>query len=50
MGIPFHETVMGNRFFTSQLPQLIRALNRLSEAVEESNRLKAAESTDGKEQ
>ena len=30
----FHETVFGRRFYDSQLPQLIKAINRLAEAME----------------
>ncbi|MCR5670139.1 MAG: hypothetical protein K6G10_03970 [Butyrivibrio sp.] len=35
----FFQTVMGKRFFEGQLPALIKAVERLAEAVEESNRL-----------
>ncbi len=35
----FFQTVMGKRFFEGQLPSLIKAINRLADAVEESNRL-----------
>lgn len=31
MGLQFHETVYGKRFFDSQLPALIKALNRLAD-------------------
>jgi hypothetical protein len=34
-----HETVYGKKFFSSQLPELIKAINRNAEAIEESNRI-----------
>lgn len=34
MGIPFHESVYGKRFFDGQLPSLIKALNRLADVKE----------------
>ena len=40
MGPPFHETDYGRSFFLSQLPNLIKALNRLAEAMEKQNELK----------
>ena len=30
----FHETVYGKRFFDSQLPKLIKALERIADALE----------------
>lgn len=42
MAIQFHETVMGHRFFEQQLPQLIKAVNRLAAAMEEANKINAA--------
>lgn len=39
MSVDFYQTLMGKRFFEGQLPSLIKAINRLAEAVEESNRL-----------
>lgn len=36
----FHETRMGNNFFTGQLPQLIKALNRVADAMEKANETK----------
>lgn len=36
MGIQFHETVRGARFFDHQLPQLIKALNRVADEMEKS--------------
>lgn len=33
----FFETVMGKRFFEHQLPTLIKSVNRLAEAIENSN-------------
>ena len=41
MGIPFHESVYGHRFFDVQLLKLIQAINRLAEATETNNRLLA---------
>ena len=40
MGPQFHETGYGRTFFQSQLPNLIKALNRLAEAMEKQNELK----------
>ena len=40
MGPQFHETPHGRRFFDAQLPNLIKAINRLAEAVEKQNELK----------
>lgn len=37
MGIQFHETVRGQRFFDVQLPKLTRAIERLAEAKEKEN-------------
>ena len=34
MGIQFHETTYGRRFFEGQLPSLIKAINRLADANE----------------
>lgn len=36
----FHETRMGHDFFTGQLPQLIKALNRVANAMEKANETK----------
>ena len=46
MGIQFHETVMGKRFFDAQLPNLIRQLTRIADALEEANELKEKEKSD----
>lgn len=35
MGLQFHETGYGKIFFGNQLPNLIKALNRVAEALEE---------------
>lgn len=35
--IGFHETLAGRKFFEYQLPQLIKAIDRLADAVEEAN-------------
>ena len=37
MGPQFHETGYGRTFFQSQLLNLIKAINRLAEAVEKQN-------------
>ena len=34
MGLQFHETGYGKRFFDVQLPSLIKALNRVADANE----------------
>lgn len=34
----FHETVYGKRFFESQLPKLIKTLERIADALEEQNK------------
>ena len=43
MGPQFHETDYGRTFFQSQLPNLIKAINRLAEAMEKQNELKEEE-------
>ena len=43
MGPQFHETGYGRTFFQSQLPNLIKAINRLADAVEKQNELKEEE-------
>lgn len=37
--IPFHQTVMGHRFFEAQLPALVRLLKRIAVAMERHNEL-----------
>lgn len=37
MGFQFHETVRGKIFFESQLPSLIKAINRVADALEQKN-------------
>ena len=37
MGPQFFETPYGRRFFDAQLPNLIKAINRLAEAIEKQN-------------
>lgn len=32
--VQFHETIYGKRFFDSQLPALIKALERIAKALE----------------
>ena len=39
MGIDFFQTRMGHDFFENRLPSLIKAVNRLAEAVEKSNEI-----------
>lgn len=34
----FHETAFGKRFLESQLPKLIKALERIADALEEKNK------------
>lgn len=41
--IQFHETVMGNRFFSKHMPELIKVLGRIACALEESNLYARAE-------
>ena len=43
MGPQFHETGYGRTFFQSQLPNLIKAINRLADAMEKENELKEEE-------
>jgi len=43
MGPQFHETGYGRTFFQSQLPNLIKAINRLAYAMEKQNELKQEE-------
>ena len=39
MGIQFYETVYGKRFFESQLPALIQAINRLADVKQAGQRV-----------
>ena len=43
MGPQFHETGYGRTFFQSQLPNLVKAINRLADAMEKQNELKQEE-------
>ena len=43
MGPQLHETPYGRTFFQSQLPNLIKAINRLADAMEKQNDLKQEE-------
>ena len=43
MGPEFHLSPYGMRFFESQLPKLIMAINRLADAMEKENELKQEE-------
>lgn len=38
--IQFHETIRGKRFFDGQLPALIKALERIADALEKQNESK----------
>ena len=49
MGPQFFETGYGKRFFESQLPKLIKSINRLADAIEEQNEIKEEERKDGTE-
>ena len=39
MQMEFNKTSMGKKFYTKDLPQLVKAINRLSEATEKQNLL-----------
>lgn len=43
MGPQFFETIYGKRFFESHLPELIKSINRLADAIEEQNEIKEEE-------
>ena len=43
MGPQLHETPYGRMFFQSLLPNLIKAINRLADAIEKQNVLKGEE-------
>ena len=47
MGPQFHETGYGRTFFQSQLPNLIKAINRLADAMEKQNELKEGRKSEG---
>jgi hypothetical protein len=38
-GIPFHQTPMGNVFFTKTAPQAVREIGRLADGIERLNAL-----------
>ena len=42
MGLQFHETVYGKRFFDSQLPALIKALNRIADQMQAEKEMSAS--------
>jgi hypothetical protein len=44
----FHKTIMGKRFYDSDLPRLIDSLNKLTSAIEKSNALKEKGIKEGK--
>lgn len=37
MGIDFHQTPMGRKFYEAQIPQLIRGINRVADNLEKVN-------------
>ncbi len=39
MGLQFHETVRGARFFDHDIPALIKAMNRLADELEKNRKL-----------
>lgn len=39
MGLQFHETVRGTKFFDRDIPALIKALNRVADELEKSREL-----------
>lgn len=49
VGTQFFETGYGKRFFESQLPELIKSINRLADAIEEQNEIKEEERKNGTE-
>ena len=40
MGVQFHETMYGKRFFEHQLPKLIQAIENLSKSIEMQTKMK----------
>ena len=40
MGVSFHETMYGKRFFEHQLPKLIQAIENLSKSIEKQTEMK----------
>lgn len=42
----FHETQYGKRFFDSQLPKLIKSLERIADALEKQNENKKEEKSE----
>lgn len=42
----FHETSLGRRFFESQLPKLIKSLERIADALEKQNENKKEEKSE----
>jgi hypothetical protein len=44
----FHKTIIGKRFYDSDLPRLIDSLNKLTSAIEKSNVLKEKGIKEGK--
>lgn len=42
----FHETMYGKRFFDSQLPKLIKSIERIADALEKQNENKEKEKSE----
>lgn len=40
--VEFYQTVIGKRFFMSQLPELIKSVGRLADAIEKATNLSQA--------
>ncbi|MBO5019783.1 MAG: hypothetical protein J6D52_03860 [Clostridia bacterium] len=47
MGLQFHETVYGKNFLEYQLPSLIKAINRVADALESQQRQSRKENSEG---
>lgn len=47
MGLQLHETVYGKNFFEYQLPSLIKAINRMADALETQQRPSRKENSEG---
>lgn len=49
MGLQLHETVYGKNFFEHQLPSLIKAINRVADALENQQKPSRKEDSEGAE-
>ena len=49
MGLQLHETVYGKNFFEYQLPSLIKAINRVADALENQQKASHKEDSEGAE-